>query len=330
MRIQLPERKLHSLAPGLRIPTNQRSPVGKPLRSPWILVDLPGGMSLWEWCSMGLLDTLISTCAKGDSCRRFWLVVTMAYMSGRRAKAKRRANRERPLHALNAEYIRRSANAVLDVDLSTVPLSRVNQFAVGWMRAAFEQSRLIADLTAEGKGYLAAPNRRAFWEIALRLLWLGDMPQSSRAEAVDTMLEGTRATEAMTDKHMREMGLGSSIDLAAMEEIVLKGTSDPKIRTQAKNLTAAARATELNSAVIYSLWRDDSTWAHATGPLAGNYAPAGATTVSKGNPPTVDPDLIAHRMVTFFIVFTTSYILTQEGVESELANAPTVAFHKVK
>lgn len=61
-------------------------------------------------------------------------------MSGRRAKSERRENRERSLHVVNADYATQSADAVLDVDLSGVPLKRVNQFAIGWWPDPFFRS----------------------------------------------------------------------------------------------------------------------------------------------------------------------------------------------
>lgn len=51
---------------------------------------------------------------------------------------------------------------ILSVDPSEVPLSHINQFAVGWMRAAFEQSRFLTKLTKMGMGNSAASNRRTF------------------------------------------------------------------------------------------------------------------------------------------------------------------------
>lgn len=251
-------------------------------------------------------------------------------MSGSNAKKNRRTKSERPAHQINAEYVLRSADAVLAVDLSATPLSHVNQFAIGWMRAAFEQSRVIGQLTASGLGYAAAPNRRAFWELVLRLLWLGDLPQSQREGAVDTMLAHGRATETTTDRHMKEMGLESLIDIAAMEEFALTPSDDKELWKQVKYLTEAAKSTDMNSGVIYRLWREDSTWAHATGFLAGFFAPENGNTVGEGKPPTIDHDLEAHRLATMFIVFATGFILKGEGVSDELSAAPAVAFHSVR
>lgn len=113
-------------------------------------------------------------------------------MSGSRSKKQRQAQLMHPAYLVNADFALRSADAVLSVDLSEVPLSRVNQFAVGWMRAASEQSRVIAKLTKLGMAHATTPNRRAFWELGLRLLWFAGMAPSEREKAADTMLDQGR------------------------------------------------------------------------------------------------------------------------------------------
>ncbi|TJY67331.1 hypothetical protein E4J89_15725 [Arthrobacter sp. CAU 1506] len=124
-------------------------------------------------------------------------------MSGSRARKQRQSKREHPEYLKSASDTLRAAEAVLAVDLGMVPVTRVSQFAVGWLRAAaFEQSRVIATLTASQMGHAAAPNRRAFWELTIRMLWLGDMPQDDRAKAADTMLHHDRTNEAKTDEYM--------------------------------------------------------------------------------------------------------------------------------
>ena len=47
----------------------------------------------------------------------------------------------------------------------------------------------------------------------------------------------------------------------------------------------------MNSGVVYRLWREDSTWAHATGFLADYYVPAGWTSLGEGKPPVIEHDL---------------------------------------
>lgn len=247
-------------------------------------------------------------------------------MSGSRATKERQSKRERPDYLASADYTLRAANAVLAVDLGEVPVSRVSQFAVGWLRAAFEQSRIIAILTASGLGYAAAPNRRAFWELTIRLLWLGDMPQSDRASAADTMLDYERETETKTDEYMRTNGLPSDIDVAEMEAFVLD-VAKGKLRSEATNLTHAVKGAGVNLWMVYRLWRGDSTWTHATGFLAGSYAPTNDDdTMGAGEPPHIDVDLEAHGYAAMVITTTVGDILMAEGAASDLAGAPMVAY----
>lgn len=248
-------------------------------------------------------------------------------MSGSRARKEHQSKREPSDHPASADYTLRAANAVLAVDLSEVPVSRVSQFAVGWLRAAFEQSRIIAMLTAAGLGHAAAPNRRAFWELTIRMLWLGDMPQSDRASAVNTMLDDGRRTESRTDKYMRSNGLPSDIDVAEMEAFVLNVSEDSVIRSGAINLTDAVKGTGRNLWMVYRLWREDSTWAHATGFLAGKYAPTDyGNTMGTGKPPHIDLDLETHRLAAMVVTATVADILMAEGTTSDLASAPMVAY----
>lgn len=249
-------------------------------------------------------------------------------MSGRRSQKHRRAQHVPSSELVNADFALRSADAVLAVDLCEVPLSRVNQFAVGWMRAAFEQSRVISRLTKLGMGHAIAPNRRAFWELTVRLLWFAGLARSDRAKAADTMLAHGRTTEKTTHAHMQSMGIPSDIDISAMEDFVLDASNEKAMREQAKNLTEAVRAADINLGVIYRLWREDSTWTHASGFLAGRYAPAeGDERIGVGRPPHIDRDLEAHRLATMAIVFSVGFILADEGVPIELASAASVAFY---
>lgn len=248
-------------------------------------------------------------------------------MSGSRAKKQRKAKHERPEYLASADYALRAANAVLAVDLGEVPVTRVSQFAVGWLRAAFEQSRIIAMLTASGMAHAAAPNRRTFWELTIRLLWLGDMPQSDRAAAADTMLDHARRNETKTDEYMRTNGFPSDIDVAEMEAFVLNISEDKLLKTQATNLTHAVQGTSMNLWMVYRLWREDSTWTHATGFLAGKYAPTNDDdTMGKGKPPHIDRDLEAHRYAAMVLVATVVDILKEEGAPIEIASAPVMAY----
>lgn len=247
-------------------------------------------------------------------------------MSGSGVNGERQSEDEDPDGQTPAGYTLRAANAVLTVDLAEVPVTRVSQFVVGWLRAAFEQSRIIAMLTASGLGHAAAPNRRAFWEVTIRLLWLRDIPQPDRASAADTMLDHERKTEIKTDEYMRTNGLRSDIDVAEMEAFVLNVTKD-KLRSEATNLTHAVKGTDTNLWMVYRLWREDSTWTHATGFLAGSYAPAkNDDTMGIGRPPHIDANLEAHNAAAAIMSATVADLLLDEGTPSDRATAPMLAY----
>lgn len=134
-----------------------------------------------------------------------------------------------------------------------------------------------------------------------------------------------------THNHMQSMGIPSDIDVRAMEDFVLAASTETAMQQQAKDLTAAVNAANINLGAVYRLWREDSTWTHATGFLAGRYAPAAADDkVGVGEPPHTDPDLEAHRMATMAIVVSASCILTDQGIPGELASAPAVAFYRTR
>ena len=103
------------------------------------------------------------------------------------------------------------------------------------------------------------------------------------------------------------------------------------MQQQAENLTAAVKATDLYLGVIYRLWPEDSTWTHATGFLAGRYAPAESDdTMGMGKPPSIYQDLEVHPLTTMAIVVSASHILAEEGVASALAGARLTAFYEVR
>lgn len=133
------------------------------------------------------------------------------------------------------------------------------QLVVGWLRAAFEQTQVIATLTVAGVEYAAALNRRAFWELTTQLLWLAGLPKAERGTGVDSTLNNERMREKKTDEYMRQNGLPSNIDVDAMEDLLLDVSGDKLMKTEAKLVTDAVKDTELNFWMIYRFWRDDST-----------------------------------------------------------------------
>lgn len=252
-----------------------------------------------------------------------------ADVSEKKAKQSRRALRERPIPIVNADYARRSADAVLSVDLSEVPLTRVTQFIVGWFRSAFDQSRVIADLVSRGMASSGGPNRRLFAELAIRLHWLNDLAPADRQGAVDAMLDWERTNTEKTFKHLREMGWEDDVDLTEMKDFILDVTVDNKIRDQATKFAAAAHATEVKNTGLFHVWRDESSYAHATGYLASSHAPAGYDQLGRGAPPVVAADLEAHRLVQLFIVTMTCRLLVEEGADRSVATNVMDAFFSV-
>jgi hypothetical protein len=252
-------------------------------------------------------------------------------MSGKNAKAQRRAKRELPTVMINGDYAARSARAMLSLDLSAVPLTRVTQFVVGWFRAAFDQSLLIADLSMRGRASAAAPNRRLFAELAVRLHWLHDLSRSDRPGAIDAALDWERKNQEKTFDHMRKMGWESEVDLTDMREFVLNVTDNGEVRNQAEKFAAAAYATDVKNAGLYRAWREESSYAHATGFLAGSYAPAEHDTwLDTGEPPVADPDLEAHRLTQLFVLTMTHRLLIQDGAPEEVASRMFDAFMSVR
>ncbi len=234
---------------------------------------------------------------------------------------------EPPAYAVNARVASRSAAAVLAVDLGEVHLSRVTQVVVGWFRAAFQQSLVIADLTERGLASSAAPNRRLFAEVAVRLHWLSSLSTEDRKIAVDTMLNHERKTTLSTLKHLFDMGLRADFDPTEMNEFGLEFIDSGSLREQAKNFTEAARSMGAKNAAIFGIWRQESAFAHASGSLAGQLAPAvGNTRMGSGQQPVTDPDLEAHRIIQMLIVTVVGRLLAEEGVPTHLANAPAAAF----
>lgn len=235
--------------------------------------------------------------------------------------------RSRPLW--NAHAALRTAEAVLAVDLSDIPLTRVNQFIVGWCRAAFAQSRVIAHLTLNGMSSAVAPNRRLFSELTIRLQWLRGLSTDVRTSAVDEILEVARESKSGTHKHLNKMGWPTGFDSAEMDAFVLSAAKG-KVKDEARKFTAAAHATEVKNGPVYAMWREDSYFAHPTGPLAGEYAPAiNDEVLGSGVPALLDGDLAGHRNISLLIIMTTAALLTDEGVDDSVVGRLTSAYFSV-
>lgn len=134
-------------------------------------------------------------------------------MSGSRAKKERQSKRERPDYLESADYTLRAANAVLAVDLGEVPVSRVSQLAVGQLRAAFEQSRIIAILTSLGIGTCSCSKPlRVHSRVSLRSFpldtagrrciccWVGGQPRNRSQSGAHTLCRQSRLSVSKTPK----------------------------------------------------------------------------------------------------------------------------------
>lgn len=249
-------------------------------------------------------------------------------MSGRRARKERRARRALPPRLINADAVDRSADAVLDVDLSDYRFrNRVAQVVVGLCRAAFAQSKVIAKLVRADLLSAAAPNRRLVLEVSLRLHWLEGLSREERRRAVDTMLAKDRADTNKALNYLRDAGHEADFDLKEMDAFELDDAAKGAIHQQATTLRAAADSSEVQPWSLYSMWMAETQFSHASGSLAGKYAPTHDDLhMSSGTPDPVDPDLEAHRITQAIIVTTACRILADEGFPDETANRLAVAF----
>jgi hypothetical protein len=234
-------------------------------------------------------------------------------MSGRRAKADRRAARLTPLQEQAARIIA-TADRMLALDLSYVPAAYDSQFLIGWMRAAYAQSKVIATLTAQGLAHAAAPNRRAFVEIAFRLLWLRTLDVDKRGPVLEGFVVREKNLTTGFYDTLKEMGYEQDIDLSAMDEVVAEMLADKDLRQQVKAVTDAAKAAPITLG-LFSAWREETQYTHATGHLAVAYAPKTEDDrVGQDQPPAQHGDLNTHRMVTFLVGTLVAELLKEAGL----------------
>jgi hypothetical protein len=90
-------------------------------------------------------------------------------MNGRKAKMPRRNEAN---HLSSIALTISTAERMLSIDMSEIPVTRYRQFIVGWLRAAFAQSLAMATLAQVALAHAGAPNRRSFAEIVIRLQWV--------------------------------------------------------------------------------------------------------------------------------------------------------------
>ncbi len=207
-----------------------------------------------------------------------------------------------------------SAEKMLAVDFSDVPSSRTRQVIVGWMRHAFEQSRVIAQLHVAGIEHAAAPNWRSYVETAVRLQWLESVDIEDRAGAVDAMIDHDKERVVGEVKSLRALGHESEAHVEEMDSLILEVTQNGDIKNEARKLFPAIQASRLPSAGLFRAWRQETQYSHATAILGGAYAPSKDDRLGFGTPPLADPDLELHGMVQILVVMSAAALLEDEGV----------------
>lgn len=236
-------------------------------------------------------------------------------MTRKKTKGRKQASHEQSEMARNANYALAATKRTLDADLGGIPITRVTQFVIGWMRAAFSQSQVIATLTKRGMASAAAPNRRSFAEVAVRLQWLSGMKQENRAGALDAMLDHERELTEKNQEHLREMGFNSDRDMSEYQELVFDAAGGA-LKNEARVFLAAAKSNHSLSVGLYAAWREETQYTHATGSMAAAYAPANGDAPF---PIVMDPDLSAHTYALFLIVTLVYNLLVDEGVGEDAA-----------
>lgn len=241
-------------------------------------------------------------------------------MSGS-SKSQRSSQRQTPLQLTNSRIVKRVAEAILAVDMNDVVLhDRVAQVVVGLCRAAAAQSRVVATLTADGQASAAAPNRRLFVEVAIRLNWLRSMSPADRIQAADIMLEKDRKDLNGTLDYLKKRGHEVDFDPTDMNNFELRAPAKGSLQEQVRKLDAAVRESASEPWSLYAMWREETKFSHPSGALAGQYAPTfDDTHLSSGEPDAADPYLEAHQLTQAIVVAATEQILRDEGYSPEVA-----------
>lgn len=249
-------------------------------------------------------------------------------MSVKRSKAKRQPTRSKSPHLANAAIVQRTARAVLAVDISDIVLSDfVPQVAVGLCRAAAAQSNVLATLTRAGQASSAAPNRRLVLEAAIRLMWLSGLSKADRHTAASVMLEADRKDTNETLAYLEVKGQEAPFDPTEMNGFELNAPTKGLLQEQVRKLRAAVSGSESEPWSLYAMWREETTHAHPSGTLAGQYAPTHDNShLDSGQPEPMDPNLEVHQLIQCLIVAATQQILKDEGLAPDVASRITAAF----
>lgn len=246
-------------------------------------------------------------------------------MSASKVKKARQAKRARPTRDIRAAQLSAISARIALFDFAAAPETRVTQFAIGWMRAAFAQIAAIVQLSTQGLDYAAAPNRRSYIEIVLRFQWLHELALTDRQGALDAMVEDEKRQATNHEVHLAAMGVENVTDFTDLQAVVTAATDNAVIRKQASNFTEAAKATT-DAAGLYRAWREETQNTHATGGLAVSYAPITAGLFGFGRPFVADPDFDSLTLTAFGVIAFAVRILLDEGTPQEVIDALFDAF----
>ncbi|MDN5715678.1 MAG: hypothetical protein L0G89_00430 [Janibacter sp.] len=130
--------------------------------------------------------------------------------------------------------------------------------------------------------------------------------------------------------YLRDAGHEADFDPTEMDSFELDDETRGAIHQQSTRLNAAVDSSEVKPWSIYSMWLGETQFSHASGNLAGQYAPTlDDFHMSSGAPDPMDSDLEAHRLLQVHIVVMTEYLLSDEGLPEELSGRIGAAFFSV-
>lgn len=231
-----------------------------------------------------------------------------------------------------AKQLCENADRVLAVKLDdlVLPDCRVPQVVVGLCRAAFAQCKVIALLANENLLFETAPNRRLFIESVIRLCWIRSVPVEDRNSAVDSMLSQDRDALKSTLSYLDTNNFHIDFDPTEMFDFPLTDSKKGPLQEQAKKLRQAVNASKLDIAALYAMWRDTTMYSHASGALAGTYAPTfDQIHLSLGKPEITNSNLKIYVYLQLLAVSITSDLLLSQDVDQDLANRFQFAFFSV-
>lgn len=226
---------------------------------------------------------------------------------------------------INRHVILRIAEEVATTDVDQIPVTRVTQAALGWMKAALHQAQIIATLASTDLSYGCGPNRRLFVELALRLQWLDSLEPTKRSAAIDAMIDHQIDLDKKGADHIRGMGLADyQPDTEGRDDLVLN-PAQGSLKAQARSFLPAAQSEDGQGFGLYTAWHSETQYSHATVLLAAAYTPSSG---GSSRPPITDVSLDTHLLAVAHVVVAAHDLLVTEGVSAAKAQALITALEK--